>query len=301
MKVLISGGTGFIGRWLGASLLGDGHEVWALSRNPEQESAVPGFHIVTWDGRTATGWGDLVNEMDVVVNLAGKSLASWPWNKTTKQEFRDSRIDAGNAITDAIFAAAQRPKVLIQSSGINHYGLRGDLADETTPPEDDFLAQLTIAWEDATAPVEELGVRRVIIRSAVVLAKDDGMLPQMALPIRLFVGGRLGTGKQAMPWIHIADEIGAIRFLIDHESASGPFNLSAPQPTSSNQFMRALARALKRPYWFPTPAFLVRSVLGEMSVLVLQGRYSRPSRLLDLGYNFQFPALEPALAEIFAQ
>jgi uncharacterized protein (TIGR01777 family) len=262
---------------------------------------VPGFHVVTWDGSTTTGWGELVNEMDAVVNLAGKSLSSWPWSKATKQEFLDSRVEAGRALTEAITAATHRPRVLVQSSGINHYGLSGPLADETTPPGEDFLGQLTIAWEDSTRPVEELGVRRVITRSAIVLAKDEGMMPLMTLPTRLFVGGRLASGKQALPWIHVTDEVGAVRFLIDQENASGPYNLIAPQPTSSDQFMRGLAKALKRPYWFPTPAFLLRMMLGEMSVLLVNGRYARPERLLESGYNFQFPALEPALDDLFSR
>ena len=243
MKVLISGGTGFIGRWLAASLLGDGHQVWALSRDPEQKSTVDGFEVVLWDGCTTEGWGQLVNEMDAIVNLAGLSLETWPWTKATKREFQESRVNAGRALTEAIQAAAHRPEVLIQASGINHYGLQGELADESTPPGDDYLAQLTVEWEDATRPVKALGVRRVVTRSAVVLARDEGLLPTMALPIKLFIGGRLADGRQSMPWIHIADEIGAMRFLMENEEARGTFNLIAPEATSSELFMRGLARS----------------------------------------------------------
>ncbi len=244
MKVLISGGTGFIGRWLAASLLGDGHEVWALSRDPEQQSTIEGFNVVLWDGCTTEGWGHLMNEMDAVVNLAGLSLDTWPWTKATKREFRESRVNAGRALTEAIQAAEHRPQVLLQASGINHYGFSGELADEATPPGNDFPAQLTVEWEDSTRPVKALGVRRVVTRSAVVLARDEGLLPMMALPVKLFIGGKLADGRQSMPWIHIADEIGAMRFLLENEEARGAVNLIAPEPTSSELFMRGLAKVI---------------------------------------------------------
>ncbi len=301
MKVLITGGTGFLGRALSTSLLADGHQVLALSRRPEKARVPAGVEVVVWDGRTAAGWGSLINEMDAVVNLAGRSLSSWPWTKAVKQEFWDSRIHAGRAVVEAVTGATRRPRMLVQSSGINHYGLRGDSADESTPPADDFLARLTVGWEDSTKPVEGMGVRRVVIRTAVVLGKGEGLLPLMSLPVQLFAGGPLGSGKQAMPWIHVADEIGAIRFLMENESARGAFNLIAPAPTSSADFVRGLARALHRPYWFPTPAFLLRLALGEMSVLVVEGRYARPERLVELGYRFQFEHLEDALADLYPQ
>lgn len=299
MKVLIAGGTGFIGRSLAASLLAEGHQVWALGRHVPGRPFPGGPQIIQWDARTVAGWGGLIGEMDAVVNLTGKSLASWPWSKATKQEFRDSRLRAGSAIVQAIAAAKHRPRVLIQSSGINHYGLHGSSADETTLPGDDFLARLTVDWEASTQPVEELGVRRAVIRSAVVLGRDGGLLSLMALPIRLFFGGPLGSGQQAVPWIHVMDEVGAIRFLMEQEDARGAFNLIAPEPASSAEFMRALARALRRPYWFRTPAFLLRLVLGQLSVLIVEGRFARPKALIDLGYNFRFPGLKEAFSNLF--
>lgn len=298
MKILIAGGTGFLGGALARSLLGDGHQVWALSRDPNKAHVPVGVQAIAWDGRTSAGWGTLVNDMDAIINLAGKSLSSWPWTKATKQEFWDSRIHAGLAVVEAISKATQRPRVLVQASGINHYGLAGPTADESTPPADDFLARLTVAWEAATQPVEALGVRRVVIRTAVVLGKGGGLLSLMALPVRLFAGGPIGGGKQAVPWIHLADEVGAIRFLLENESARGPFNLIAPAPTSNADFYRGLAKALRRPYWFPTPAFLLRLVLGEMSSLIVDGRFAQPKRLIELGYRFQFAGLEEALSDL---
>lgn len=301
MNVLITGGTGLIGNALTQSLLADGHKVWILTRDPQRGSSTlpQGVTAAGWDGRTAQGWGELVNEMDAVVNLAGLNMASWPWTSARKQSFWNSRIWAGQAVVEAIRLAKKKPAVLVQSSGINHYGLHGTLATESTLPADDFLARLTVAWEFSTQPVEELGVRRAVIRTAVVLSRDNIIMKLMELPAQLFVGGRLGSGQQCLPWIHIADEVGAIRFLLDDERARGSYNLIAPESTSNADFLRALARTLKRPYWFHVPAFLMRLALGEMSVMVLEGRPAQPQRLLEAGYQFKHPTLESALKELY--
>ncbi len=301
MKVLILGGSGMIGQALARSLTADRHEVWALTRNPEKARLPDGVQAVGWDGRTMDGWGYLVNEMDVIVNLVGENLAKWPWTEKQKQRFLDSRVSAGRAVVAAVKAAARPPKVLIQASGINHYGLRGAPADESTPPGDDFLAQLTVAWEDSTKDVEGFGVRRVVIRTAVVFAKNALLFGLMALPVRLFVGGRMGSGEQAVPWIHIEDHVAAVRFLLENDSAQGPFNLTAPGQASNADFYRVMARVMKRPFWFPVPAFLMRLVLGGMSVLVLEGRFSRPAKLLEMGFRFKYPELEDALRDLLAR
>lgn len=297
MKVLIAGGSGFLGTALRNSLTKDGHDVFILTRRPSNPP-----YEVHWDGATTAGWGHIVNEMDVVVNLTGYGLEHWPWTKRQKQRFVDSRVLPGRALVTAIQNAARRPDVFLQTSGINRYGLRGEgIADESTPPAGDFLAQLAVKWEDATKPVEDLGVRRVIFRNAVVLARKEGLFPIMALAPRLFLGGRFGDGRQAMPWIHIADHTRALRFLLEQESAHGPFNLIAPQPTSDAEFMRAVTKALHRPYWFHVPNFLLRLVLGEMSVLLTGGRYSQPKRLLESGFPFQFGKLEEAMEDLLAR
>ncbi len=294
MKVLIAGGSGFIGNALAGFLRAGRHEVWILTRRintrPDE---------IHWDGCTTRAWGNRVGEMDAVVNLTGFGLEHWPWTQKQKRRFHDSRVLPGLALVSAIKESARRPSVFLQISGINHYGLRGDTADESTPPAGDYLAQLTVQWEAATQPVEELGVRRAIARTAVVLDAHGGLCPLMALPVRLFVGGPLGNGKQAVPWIHLADQVGALRFLLENQNARGVYNLIAPEPTSNAGFMRGIARVLRRPYWFPTPAFMMRAVLGEMSVLILEGRYAQPKRLLEAGYHFQYPTLETALENFF--
>lgn len=296
MNVMIAGGSGFLGKALTYSLLADGHKVFTLTRGGK---APAGAQAVTWDAKTTSGWGHLVNEMDAVIHLAGKSLASFPWTSATKQAFLDSRVVPGLALTQAIREAERRPRLFVQASGINHYGLRGSIADESTPPGDDFLAQLTVKWEAATQPVEALGARRVVLRTAVVLGKGEGMLGLMALPARLFVGGPIGDGKFAMPWIHVKDWVGAARYLMSNENAGGAYNLIAPTPTSNADFNRALAVVLRRPYWFPAPAFLLRTFLGEMSVLVTEGRFASPKRLLESGYRFQFESAPEALSDLF--
>lgn len=295
MKVLIAGGSGFLGTALAKSLEQDGHEVFILTRqNPRKANDIQ------WDGKTTTGWGDRVDEMDAIVNLTGHGLEHWPWTKRQKQKFIDSRVVPGRALAAAVKEASRRPGVFVQTSGINRYGLRNEgIADESTAPADDFLAQITVGWENATQSVEELGVRRVITRNAVVLARRGGLFPLMALPMRLFFGGRFGDGKQATPWIHLDDYVGAVRFLVEKGDARGPFNLIAPTPTSNADFMRMIADELRRPYWFHLPAFLLRIPLGEMSVLLTEGSYSQPKRLLELGYKFRFPTFESAVRDIF--
>ena len=301
MKVLIAGGAGFMGRHLINSLTADSHHVWVLSRSKKQsKNQIEGTTLVQWDGKTSDGWGHLMNEMDAVINLAGLSLYNWPWTKNKKQLFYASRIQPGHALATAIENASHRPEVFLQISGINHYGLQGQgVADESTPPGDDFLAQLTVAWENSTRVVEALGVRHIVCRTSVVLAKDAILLWLMALPVHIFFGGKLGRGEQALPWIHIQDQIGAIRYLLENKDATGAYNLIAPHPTSNEEFMRTLAGVLGRPFWFHVPAFLLKLVLGEMGVLITEGRFAEPRRLLDAGYTLHFPDLAEALRDLF--
>jgi uncharacterized protein len=295
MNVMIAGGSGFLGRALAKSLLADGYNVFILTRGSR---IMDGTQAVKWDAKTTDGWGHLVDEMDVVIHLTGKTLASWPWTASKKQAFIDSRVLPGLALAEAIQKSTRRPSLFIQQSGIAHYGLSGDLADESTSPADDFPAQLTVKLEAATKSVEDLGVRRIVLRSAVVLARENILLKLMVLPIQLFIGGPFGSGKHAMPWIHLTDWVGAVRHLIEKKDARGAYNLIAPTPTSNAEFNRTLAKIIHRPYWFPTPAFLLRTFLGEMSVLILEGRFSQPKRLLESGYRFQFPGLHEALSDL---
>jgi len=295
MNILIAGGSGFIGTALGDLLRQEGHRVYVLTRKTPKY-----IDQIHWDGQTSQGWSQRMNEMDAVVNLTGFSLEHWPWTKRQKEKFETSRVVPGLALVSAIQSASRRPGVFLQISGINRYGLRGDgIADESTLAADDYLAQLTVKWEAATLSVAEFGIRYVIARSAVVLARRGGLFPLMALPVRLFFGGKLGSGTQAMPWIHIDDAVRALAFLLENERSQGAYNLIAPTPTSNQGFMHEVARTLHRPFWFHVPAFLLKLVLGEMSVLITEGRYSQPRRLLEDGFKFNFPNIEKALEDLY--
>lgn len=295
MKILIAGGSGFLGTALTKSFLADGHKVFILTRHTKKINNV---ETIIWDGKTLNSWSECITEMDIVIHLTGISLSTFPWTRATKQSFLDSRLNAGLLLASAIQASVKRPSIFVQSSGINYYGLSGNLADESTPPADDFLAQLAVKWENATKSLDDLGVRRIVIRSAPVLDKRGSLLDLMALPIKLFFGGKLGSGQQAFPWIHVQDWIGAVRYLIQNENAKGAYNFIAPAQTSNMEFSQTLAKVLKRPFWFHIPEFLLRNILGEMSVLILDGRFSQPKRLMESGYQFQFSSLKEALSDL---
>ncbi len=306
MRVIISGGTGLIGRALAADLAAAGHEVLVLSRNPDQARGLPpGVRAVAWDARTAAGWGHLVDGAGAIVNLAGSNLAGSGliparWTEKRKRTIRDSRLDAGRAIVDAVRGAAHKPDVVVQSSGVGYYGERGDeILDETAAPGRDFLARLAAdEWEPSTAAVEEMGVRRVILRSGAVLDPREGALPRLVLPFRFFVGGPLGTGRQWLSWIHLADEVAAIRFVIDDPAACGVYNLSAPEPVTYARVARTLGRVLHRPSFFRVPGPILRLALGEVASVVLVGQRVVPRRLLEQGFRFRFSELEPALRDL---
>jgi hypothetical protein len=299
MKVLITGGTGMIGSALTDSLVRDGHAVVILSRDPANvKNSRPGVNLAKWDARTADGWGHLVEDVDAIVNLAGESLAAGLWTAERKQRILSSRVNAGRAITQALEKTAHKPTVLIQASGVGYYGVNNPaLLDESSPLGDDFLAGVSREWEASTQPVEALGVRRVVIRSGAVFAKKGGALPLMLLPFRLFVGGPLGSGRQWLPWIHIEDEVRAIRFLIDNEQAYGAVNLAAQSLTNA-EFSRTAGKELHRQSFLRVPAFLLKLVLGEMSTTVLDGQRISSRKLTDLGFEFRYPGLEEALESL---
>lgn len=308
MRVIVTGGTGLIGRALAQSLTDDGHEAILLSRAPGNVQNLPaGAKAVYWDAQSAAGWGDLVDGADAVVNLAGSSIAGKGlldvrWTKARKRSIYESRVKAGQAVTEAIQAAANKPKVLIQSSAIGYYGTeQGDTQlTEDVPPANDFLANLCVAWEDSTQAVEAWGVRRAVIRTGVVLSTKGGALPRQMLPFQFFGGGPIGSGDQWYSWIHLADQVAAIRFLIAHETASGPFNLTAPEPVTNKAFGQVLGKVMKRPAVMPAPAFAFKAAFGEASTVLLDGQRVVPQRLLDLGFTFQFPGAEAALRDLLA-
>jgi uncharacterized protein (TIGR01777 family) len=305
MHALITGGTGLIGTALTQSLLADGHRVTILTR--QQNPSLPSGAVAqVWDAKTAEGWGPVINDVDAVINLAGESLAGHGplparWTDARKASIRESRLNAGHALAQAIDSATKPPQVLVQASGVGYYGTHEDEPiDENAPAGTDFLGTLAVDWEASTQPVESKGVRRAIIRTGAVLSVNGGALPKLLLPYRLFVGGPLGTGRQFMPWIHIADEVNAIRFLIDQSAAQGAFNLCSPHPVTNREFGNVLGRVINRPSLLPVPAFAMHALFGEVANVVLEGQRALPRRLQSLGYTFRFPELEPALRDLLS-
>lgn len=298
MRVIITGGTGLIGQPLSQALAADGHEVIVLSRAPEKVNNTPaGVTLQKWDGKSAEGWGELADGAGAIVNLAGAGIADKRWSQQRKQEIRQSRIDAGKAVMQAITAAATKPGVLIQSSAVGYYGTQtGDAqVTESFSPGGDFLSKVCFDWEASTAPAGKQGVRRVVVRTGVVLSNEGGAFPKQVMPFKFFAGGPVGGGKQWYPWIHIDDEVRAIQFLIANDKAEGPFNLAAPNPVTNQEFGKLIGEVLGRPSFMPAPGFAMQTVFGEMAVILLEGQRAVPQRLLELGFTFKY---ETALAAL---
>ncbi len=299
MRVLIAGGSGFIGSALTADLVRDGHEVIILTRNVNaSQSLSPRVRFVHWDTRTLGTWAAEIEQADAVVNLIGESIGVKRWTFAQKQEIIQSRVNAGNALTQATRSASHKPAVFVQMSGIGAYGMSEDrVFDESDDYGDDFGASVTRAWEASTRPVEELGVRWVAARSGVVLHAAKGSLPRMLLPFRFFVGGRLGSGRQWFSWIHLADAIRALRFLLDNPGAKGIFNLCAESVTN-REFARAVGKAMHRPSFIPVPAFVLKIMFGEMSTVILEGQNAVAKRLQAMGFEFLYPKIDAALENL---
>jgi hypothetical protein len=307
MKVIITGGSGLMGRALTQDLTADGHEVIILSRSPQKVAGLPsGAQALGWDARTAQVWAQHAEGADAIVNLAGENLKGEGllpkrWTRARKSLIRASRLNAGAAVVEAIREARKKPGVLVQASAVGFYGPRGaEKFEENSPPGDDFLADLCQDWEASTAEAEKLGVRRVVVRTGIPLTASDGALPSLMLPFRLFSGNIFGNGRQYYPWIHFDDQIKALRFLIENKQAKGVYNLTAPEPATAREFARALGKAMRRPVWLPTPAFALRLALGEVSTVALDGQRALPARLLEQGFEFRYPQLEPALRDAVA-
>ncbi len=305
MRVLITGGTGLIGRSLTRELIGGGHEVVVLSRNPAgRKKVAPEVDMVEWDARTPEGWSGELEETDAVVNLAGENIAGSGlipdrWTEEKKERILNSRLDAGNAVKEAFKAVDHEPEVLVQSSAVGYYGATGDrIVTEGSEPGEGFLAETAVQWEEVTEPLEGMGVRRVVIRTGLVLDTEGGAFPRLLLPFKYFVGGPLGDGQQYYSWIHVRDEVRAIRSLLENEEASGPFNLTAPEPVTNESFAKELGRVTGRPSAFRVPGFLIRILFGEAATLVLDGQRAKPEGLVGQGFEFRYPNLSGALEDL---
>lgn len=305
MNVLIPGGSGLIGSQLSEELIKNGHQVTILSRSGKKGKDLPqSTEVAKWDGKTVQDWGQLIDSTDAIVNLAGENIAGnsfFPdkWTEQRKKIILSSRLEAGTALVNAIRQASKKPKVLIQSSAIGYYGpLDDELADENHSRGSDFMSQTCEAWENSTSAVVGMGIRHVVIRSGVVLSENGGAFTRLLLPFKLFVGGPLGDGKQYLSWIHIADQVGAIRFLIENSDLEGTFNLTAPEPVTNREFSQIMGKVLKRPSFLPLPGFIFRIAFGEVSTVVLDGQRVLPKRLLHAGYSFRYSRAVDAIMEL---
>ena len=301
MQIVLTGGTGFIGKTLTRRLAQAGHRVILLTRRPEavRQSSEDSVQIVSWDGKTLGPWVPSLNGADAVVNLAGEPIAAKRWTPAQKARILSSRMDATGALVAAIAQAKKRPSVLVNASAVGYYGSveSGDVT-ESHPRGRGFLADTCERWEQEARKAEALGVRVVLLRFGIVLEKDGGALAKMLPPFKFFAGGPLGSGRQWLPWIHREDLIGAVLFVLERARLSGPVNVTAPEPVTMKQFCAALGKSLHRPSWAPVPAFLLRTALGEMSEMLLTGQRVIPQKLETSGYRFRYPRIEEALYSV---
>lgn len=304
-RIIVTGATGFIGKALCFRLLEEKYDVVALSRSKEKGEKIFGTDVtvVGWDGKSSEVWQDYANGAYAVVNLAGENIGSGRWTPKRKKSIFQSRLDAGRAIVEAAKSVEKKPRVIIQASAIGYYGSRGhEIIDESSSPGESFLVEVVKKWEQSTQGVESLKIRRVIVRSSIVLGKKGGVFLRLVKPFRLFVGGHLGSGKQWFSWIHLEDEVKAILFLIEREDLSGIFNLTAPHQLIQKDFFHILGKIMKRPSWFPVPGFVLRLIFGEMAKdTLLSGQRVAPRRLLEAGYRFLYPQAELAIKEILGK
>jgi uncharacterized protein (TIGR01777 family) len=288
VRVLVTGGTGFLGTPLCRALRGAGHAVTVVTRDPEHATGP----AVGWDGLDAA-----VRDADALVNLAGEPIAAGRWSAARKDAIVASRVESTRALVRAAAAAERRPSVLVSASAIGYYGAHGDEPlDETAGPGTGFLAELCRAWEDEAVAAEKLGLRVVRLRLGVVLAPDGGALARMLPPFRGFVGGPLGSGAQWMSWIHRDDVTGLVVAALASEAYARAVNATAPRPVTNREFAQALGHALARPSWLRTPAAVLRLGLGEMADVLLTGQRVLPAAAERLGYQFRYRDLGPALA-----
>jgi uncharacterized protein len=311
VRVAVTGATGTIGGALVRELRGRGDEITALSRDAGRARAALAY--ATGVGESAGGlelaeWrspksqappAEALRGRHAVVNLLGEPLAQ-RWTSEAKREIHDSRILSTRNLVAALAALPddERPRVLVSQSAVGFYGPRGDeRIDESAPAAEDFLARVTADWEAEARRAGEHGVRAVTTRTGVVLARSGGALEKMLPPFRLGLGGPVAGGKQYVPWVHLDDVVGAIAFSVDNEQASGPINVTAPEPVTNRELSRALGRVLRRPAVAPVPALAVKLLYGEMAMVVTTGQRAVPRRLTELGYAFRRPELEDALRE----
>jgi uncharacterized protein (TIGR01777 family) len=310
MKVVIAGGSGFLGSPLAEAYAEEGHEVLVLTRSlmsgdsrHDPGTGVPGITRVGWapDGKPGA-WSARLDGADAVVNLSGEPLDRKRWRPQRKVQLRDSRILPTRSLAASILASPAPPAVLISASGIDYYARNGERpSTETSPPGSDFLAHLCEDWEAEARRAEPSGTRVVLLRSGIALERSGGALPRMMLPFKFFVGGPLGSGQQYFSWIHRLDWVELVRWIVQTPEARGPLNATAPEPVTNKRLSRALGRALHRPSLAPVPGFALRLAVGELADALLAGQRAIPACALALGYHFRYPDIDQAFRGIFGE
>ncbi|WP_020617712.1 TIGR01777 family oxidoreductase [Paenibacillus daejeonensis] len=296
MRIAVTGGSGFVGGALVDSLLDRGDEVWIITRSKDSvKKQRSGLQVVTWDELDQEP--NKLAGVDAIVNLAGESI-NQRWTDKAKERILQSRLKAADRIAKFAGSLEQRPAVVINASGVSYYGTsETETFDETSEQRImDFLSEVVDKWE---AAADEIPTDRLVkLRVSLVLGRDGGAFPLMALPYRLFGGGRVGSGKQWVSWIHMEDMVRLILFCLDNDSVSGPINASSPDPVTNDQFGRAIGRAMGRPHWFPVPAVLMKTLLGELSVLLLEGQRVLPRKAQEHGFEFRYATVDQAMKEL---
>lgn len=300
MKILVSGASGLVGTKLTAALTAAGYQVGRLVR---QRSRAAGSDVV-WNPAEGQLEASALADCDAVINLAGENIASGRWSAKRKDQILHSRVNGTRTIATALAAVADRPRTLINASAIGYYGDRGGerLSESSSAGSGDFLSGVCREWEHSTEPAAKAGVRVVLERFGIILSSQGGALKKMLLPFRLGLGGKIGSGRQYMSWVAIDDVIGATLYCLSSPALNGPVNVVAPQPVSNAEFTKTLGRVLGRPTIFPMPALAARLAFGQMAdELLLASQRVEPSRLLDAGYVFKYPDLEPALVHVLGR
>ncbi|RAP77069.1 TIGR01777 family oxidoreductase [Paenibacillus montanisoli] len=298
MKVAVTGGTGYVGKLLVQALLNRGNEVWVVSRFENKQNKKTKLHFVTWSQLAESP--SLLEGVNAIVNLAGESI-NRRWTKEGKSAILQSRLNAARSIAKVVQALSRKPSVVVNASGISIYGTDGSVvSDEWSPAvTTDFLSSVVEKWEAAANRIE---VNRLVkLRIGLVLGMQGGAFPKMLLPYKLMAGGRIGNGKQWIPWIHEDDMIRLILFCLDNPEVKGAVNACAPEPVTNDQFGRAIGKAMGRPHWFPVPGFLLKTLLGELSFLLLEGSRAVPRKSLELGFEFRYPTVQETMSQLLGR
>ncbi|MGF3104972.1 TIGR01777 family oxidoreductase [Rossellomorea sp. DUT-2] len=300
MKIAITGGTGFVGQALTEELLEHHHEVMILTRNPDKYDNRSGVTYVKWLSDGAKPEEELEG-IQAFINLAGESINSGRWTDERKKRIINSRINSTQEVMNIIKALKEKPACLINASAIGYYpsSKTNTYTEASTETAENFLGETVQIWEKEASKANQLDIRVAYARFGIILGEEEGALPRIALPYKMFVGGTVGSGDQWMSWVHIQDIARAVHFIVETESISGPVNVTAPSPVTMKEFGKTLGAVLGRPHWIPVPSLALKVAMGEMSALVLEGQKVLPSVLSENGFQFEYPELKSALIDIY--